>query len=84
MILDEPSSALDARSEALLLQAVDRLVENRTTFIIAHRLSTLRGVDRILVLDQGRIVEEGTHAVLMERGGLYSGLYRQQVEYART
>ena len=84
VILDEPSSALDARSEGLLLQAVERLVENRTTFIIAHRLSTLRGVDRILVLDQGRIVEEGTHAVLMERGGLYSGLYRQQVEYART
>jgi ATP-binding cassette subfamily B protein len=84
VILDEPSSALDARSEVLLLQAIDRLMENRTTFIIAHRLSTLRGVDRILVLDRGQIIEQGTHAVLMGLGGLYSGLYRQQVDYART
>jgi len=80
LILDEPTSALDARAEALLLDALNRLMAGRTTFIIAHRLSTIRQADRILVLDHGEIVEQGRHAELMARRGLYASLYRQQME----
>ncbi|OLE23421.1 MAG: hypothetical protein AUI36_33445 [Cyanobacteria bacterium 13_1_40CM_2_61_4] len=80
LILDEPTSALDARAEALLLDALNRLMAGRTTFIIAHRLSTIRQADRILVLDHGEIVEQGRHAELMARHGLYASLYRQQME----
>jgi ABC-type multidrug transport system fused ATPase/permease subunit len=83
LILDEPTSALDARTESALLEAIWRLVRGRTTFIIAHRLSTIRGVDKILVLDRGRIVEQGEHSKLMSLEGLYSKLYRQQMEYDR-
>jgi ABC-type multidrug transport system fused ATPase/permease subunit len=79
LILDEPTSALDARTEALLLEALDRLMAGRTTFVIAHRLSTIRRADRILVLDGGRLVEQGRHADLLARGGLYASLYRQQM-----
>ena len=82
LILDEPTSALDARTEAMLLEALERLMRGRVTFIIAHRLSTIRHADRILVLDQGRIVERGRHADLVRRGGLYASLYRQQMEVA--
>jgi ABC-type multidrug transport system fused ATPase/permease subunit len=82
LILDEPSSALDARTESLLLEAIERLMKGRTTFIIAHRLSTLRSANRILVLDHGEVVEQGLHGELMERGGLYQSLYRQQIEFA--
>jgi len=83
LILDEPTAALDARTEALLLEALDRLAKGRTTFIIAHRLSTIRNADRILVLDHGEIVEQGRHSELMALGGLYAGLYRQHMEFAR-
>ncbi len=83
LILDEPTSALDARTEALLLEALSRLMEGRTTFIIAHRLSTIRNADHILVLNHGEIVEQGRHAELIAQGGLYAGLYRQQMEIAR-
>ena len=83
LILDEPTSALDARAEALLLDALARLMTGRTTFVIAHRLSTIRHADRILVLDDGRIVEAGSHAELVATGGLYAGLYRQQMEPSR-
>jgi len=83
LILDEPTSALDARAEALLLDALARLMTGRTTFVIAHRLSTIRHADRILVLDDGRIVEAGSHAELVAAGGLYGGLYRQQMEPSR-
>jgi len=79
LILDEPTSALDARTEAMLLDALDRLMRGRTTFVIAHRLSTIRRADRILVLDRGVLVEEGTHAALMERDGLYASFYNQQM-----
>ena len=82
LILDEPTSALDARTEAMLLEALERLMEGRVTMIIAHRLSTIRHADRILVLDHGVIVERGRHPELLRSGGLYSALYRQQMEMA--
>jgi ABC-type multidrug transport system fused ATPase/permease subunit/GT2 family glycosyltransferase len=76
LVLDEPTSALDMETEALLLEALDRLMSGRTTFIIAHRLSTIRNASRIVVVREGRIVEVGTHADLLARGGFYSHLYR--------
>jgi ATP-binding cassette subfamily B protein/subfamily B ATP-binding cassette protein MsbA len=82
LIMDEPTSALDARTEAMLLDALDRLMKGRTTFIIAHRLSTIRNADKIVVLDNGRIVEQGTHRELIAIGGMYSSLYKQQMEIA--
>jgi ATP-binding cassette subfamily B protein len=78
LILDEPTSALDPETEAALLEALDRLMAGRTTFVIAHRLSTIRRATRIVVLEEGRLVEEGTHAELLSRGGAYSRLYRLQ------
>jgi ATP-binding cassette subfamily B protein/subfamily B ATP-binding cassette protein MsbA len=83
LILDEPTSALDARTESLVLGALARLMKGRTTFIIAHRLSTIRHADRIVVIDQGEIVEQGRHSELMAMNGLYRRLYRQQMEIAR-
>ncbi len=82
LILDEPTSALDARTEGLLLDALERLMKGRITLVIAHRLSTIRGADEILVLEHGRIVERGPHAQLISTGGLYSSLYRRQMEFA--
>jgi ATP-binding cassette subfamily B protein/subfamily B ATP-binding cassette protein MsbA len=82
LILDEPTSALDARTEGLLLDALERLMEGRITLVIAHRLSTIRGADEIAVLDAGRVVERGSHADLMRTPGLYSALYRQQMQVA--
>jgi ABC-type multidrug transport system fused ATPase/permease subunit len=78
LILDEPTSSIDSRTELVIIEALDRLMVGRTTFIIAHRLSTIRRADRILVLDEGRVLERGTHAELLNRGGLYSQLYRIQ------
>ncbi|WP_228244272.1 ABC transporter transmembrane domain-containing protein [Porphyrobacter sp. GA68] len=74
LLLDEATSALDAESEQLVQQALDRLMQGRTTLVIAHRLSTVRAADRIVVMDDGQIVEQGTHRVLTERGGLYARL----------
>jgi ATP-binding cassette subfamily B protein len=76
LILDEPTSALDARSEARLLGALERLMVGRITFVIAHRLSTTRRADQILVLEHGEIVERGTHTELIEAAGLYASLHR--------
>jgi len=80
LLLDEATSALDAESERLVQDALDRLMADRTTIVIAHRLATVRAADRIVVMDQGRIVEEGTHATLNAHGGLYSRLARLQFE----
>ena len=74
LLLDEATSALDAESEQLVQQALDRLMRERTTLVIAHRLATVRAADRIVVMDGGRIVEQGTHAQLADAGGLYSRL----------
>jgi ATP-binding cassette subfamily B protein len=80
LLLDEATSALDAESEALVQGALDKLMQGRTTLVVAHRLATVLSADRILVLDQGRIVEEGKHADLVARDGLYARLARLQFE----
>jgi ATP-binding cassette subfamily B protein len=86
LILDEATSSLDSESEALIQQAMARLMQGRTAIVIAHRLSTVRSLDRILVFDHGEIVEQGTHAALAARaGGIYRGLFeRQATEFARV
>jgi ATP-binding cassette subfamily B protein len=78
LLLDEATSALDAESERKVQEALDRLMEGRTTLVIAHRLATVRSADRILVMDHGQIVEEGTHETLFARSGLYARLARLQ------
>jgi ATP-binding cassette subfamily B protein len=81
LILDEATSALDSRTEAAIQETLDRIARNRTTIVIAHRLSTVVGADRIAVLDEGRVAELGNHEELLERGGLYAELwYRQAAE----
>jgi ATP-binding cassette, subfamily B, bacterial len=86
LILDEATSSLDSESEALIQQAMERLMKGRTSIVIAHRLSTVRSLDRILVFDRGEIVEQGTHAALANRvGGIYRGLFeRQATEFDRA
>jgi ATP-binding cassette, subfamily B, bacterial len=78
LILDEATSALDSESETLVQEALERLMQDRTVFIIAHRLATVRRADRILVLENGRVVESGTHTELLERGDRYARFYAQQ------
>jgi len=78
LLLDEPTSALDAQSEAVVQKALDGLSKNRTTIVIAHRLATILHADKIVVMDKGRVVDEGTHADLLARDGLYASLYRLQ------
>jgi ATP-binding cassette subfamily B protein len=80
LLLDEATSALDAESERAVQSALDRLMRGRTTLVIAHRLATVRQADRILVFDHGRVVEEGTHERLVQRGGLYARLAALQFE----
>ncbi len=80
LLLDEATSALDTGSEMLVQQALDKFMKDRTTVVIAHRLSTIRNADRVLVIDQGKIVEVGIHEELLEKGGLYSQLYLRQLE----
>ena len=78
LILDEPTSALDAGTEALLLEALERLMKGRTTFIVAHRLSTIRNASRIVVLEGGQVAETGSHEELLRRGGVYAHLHHLQ------
>jgi ATP-binding cassette subfamily B protein len=80
LLLDEATSALDSQSERLVQRALERLKAGRTTIVIAHRLATVRGADRILVVDEGRIVASGTHDELVEAGGLYADLARLQLD----
>ena len=88
LILDEATSSLDSESERFIQDAVETLRSGRATLVIAHRLSTIEGADRIIVMDRGRVADSGTHAELLERSGLYAGLYRLQFvrreEFART
>jgi ATP-binding cassette subfamily B protein len=78
LILDEATSHLDSQSEALIQSAMEQVMQGRTSLVIAHRLSTVMGADRILVMDSGELVEQGRHAELLEEDGLYADLYETQ------
>jgi ATP-binding cassette subfamily B protein len=80
LVLDEATSALDSYTEREIQDALDRVSRGRTTLVIAHRLSTVVGADEIVVLDEGQLVERGTHAELLEQGGLYAGMWNRQRE----
>ena len=82
LILDEATSSVDTRTEVLIQKAMDRLMEGKTSFVIAHRLSTIRNADKILVMDDGDIVEQGTHEELLAQNGVYADLYASQFEEA--
>jgi len=84
LILDEATSSVDAEAEYLIQQALEAVLKGRTALVIAHRLSTIRNADKIIALEEGHIVEVGDHHELLERGGLYSQLYRRQLELATT
>jgi ATP-binding cassette subfamily B protein len=84
LLLDEATSALDSHTEREIQDALDRVSENRTTLVIAHRLSTIVGADEIIVLDQGTIVERGTHHELLAKGGLYASMWNRQREAERA
>jgi ATP-binding cassette subfamily B protein len=78
LILDEATSSIDSESEQLIQQAIDKVISGRTSIVIAHRLSTIRKADIIVVMEKGRIVESGTHEVLLAKGGHYQKLYQNQ------
>jgi ATP-binding cassette subfamily B protein len=78
LILDEATSNVDTRTELRIQEAMRRLMKDKTCFVIAHRLSTIQNADLILVMQEGKLVEQGTHAALLEKDGVYAGLYRSQ------
>ena len=78
LLLDEATSALDSEVEAAIQESLDKMMDGKTVIAIAHRLSTIAAMDRLIVLDKGRIVEEGTHAQLLENNGLYAKLWAHQ------
>jgi ATP-binding cassette subfamily B multidrug efflux pump len=78
LLLDEATSALDSEVEAAIQESLDEMMEGKTVIAIAHRLSTIAAMDRLIVMDQGRIIEEGTHAALLARNGTYARLWRHQ------
>ena len=80
LILDEATSSIDQESEKLIQRATEKITKNRTSIIIAHRLSTIVNADKIIVMEHGKIVEEGKHDELLEKGGYYSTLYRSQLK----
>ena len=80
LILDEATSSIDTRTEVLIQKAMDKLTKNRTSFVIAHRLSTIKNADLIIVMNEGDVVEQGTHAELLEKNGMYANLYNSQFE----
>ncbi len=84
LLLDEATSALDAQSEKVVQSALDRLAGGRTSLVIAHRLSTIINADKIIVMDRGQVVDSGTHAELLERGGIYADLYHLQFQGGKT
>jgi ABC-type multidrug transport system fused ATPase/permease subunit len=83
LVLDEPTSSIDSKTEAVILDALDLLMQGRTTFMIAHRLSTVRHADKILVLEHGHLIEQGRHDELLERGGAYKQLHDVQLGAGR-
>ena len=78
LILDEATSSIDTRTEMLVQQAFEKLMQGRTSFVVAHRLSTIQSADRILVMNAGHIIEQGTHAELLTKQGFYANLYNSQ------
>jgi ATP-binding cassette subfamily B protein/subfamily B ATP-binding cassette protein MsbA len=84
LILDEATSALDSQSERLVQEAIERFERNHTVLVIAHRLSTIVRANQILVLDHGRVMEQGTHANLLDQDGLYKQLWQQQIHSGAT
>jgi ABC-type multidrug transport system fused ATPase/permease subunit len=80
LILDDSLSSVDTQTEKLIQEALDKLMEGRTTFVIAHRLSTVRRADLILVMDKGRIIQQGKHDELLQKGGLYREIYDLQLK----
>ena len=81
LILDEATSSIDTRTEQRVQRAFEKLMTGRTSFIVAHRLSTIQTADVILVMNEGNVIEQGTHDELLARGGFYARLYRSQFEH---